>query len=90
MKFITSFVVQPENFEAVRKRFLETGGRPPEGVKMLGRWIGMNGRGVTISESSDAKALYAWVAQWSDLMALEVTPCVEDADAGAVLQALKR
>jgi Domain of unknown function (DUF3303) len=90
MKFIVSWTVQPENFAAVVGRFLETGGRPPEGVKMLGRWIGMNGRGVTIAESNDAKALYAWTAQWSDVMALETTPCVEDAEAGAVLASLKR
>jgi hypothetical protein len=29
------------------------GSAPPEGVKMLGRWHGMNGQGFAISESSD-------------------------------------
>src|SRR6266436_2731443 len=32
----------------------------------------------------DPKALYRWVAQWSDLLPLTVTPCLEDADAGEV------
>ncbi len=38
-------------FNAAVARFLETGGAPPEGVKMLGRWHGMNGQGFAISES---------------------------------------
>ena len=43
-----------------------------------------------IAETSDAKALYSWLAFWTDLLEFETTPCVEDADAGAVLAALKR
>ena len=57
---------------------------------MLGRWHGMNGRGFAIAETNDAKALYSWFAGWIDVLQLEITPCVEDADAGAVLQSLKR
>lgn len=41
-------------------------------------------------ETTGAKALYAWVAEWPDLLPLQVTPCLEDADAGAVLQSIKR
>ena len=70
-------------------RFLETGGAPPKGVTMLGRWHGMDGRGFAISESTDAKAMYQWVAQWADVLQLTVTPCVEDADAGAVMASAK-
>src|SRR5258705_9448805 len=57
---------------------------------MLGRWHGMNGQGFAISESSDPKAMYRWVAQWSDLLQLTVTPCLEDADAGEVMASLPR
>jgi hypothetical protein len=45
-------------------------------VKMLGRWHGMNGQGFAISESTDAKALFQWVAQWSDLLQLWVAATV--------------
>ena len=69
-------------------RFLETGGAPPKGVELLGRWHGMNGQGFAIAESNDAKALYLFQAQWADLIAIEITPCLEDADAGAVLASL--
>ena len=41
-------------------------------------------------ETKDAKALYTWVAQWSDLLPLEVTPVLEDADAGKVLASIRK
>ena len=88
MKFITSWTVPQGSFNAAVKRFLETGGAPPAGVKMLGRWHGMNGQGFAVSESNDPKAMYLWQAQWADLLPITVTPCVEDEDAGAVMASL--
>jgi hypothetical protein len=32
--------------------------------------------------------MYLWLSQWSDLMPLTTTPCLEDADAGAVLASM--
>ena len=90
MKYISSWRIPPGSMNAAIKRFLETGGAPPEGVKMLGRWHGMNGRGFAISEATDAKALFRWSAEWSDLMEIDVTPCVEDAEAGPVLASLPK
>ena len=89
MKFIVSWNVPQATRKATVERFLETGGTPPEGVKMLGRWHGMNlGHGVAICETSDANALYFWQAQWSDLLPMSVTPCLDDAEAGQVLAKL--
>jgi hypothetical protein len=88
MKYITSWTLPHGTFNAAVARFLETGGAPPPGVKLLGRWHGMSGQGFAISESDDAKAMYLWQAQWADLLSLTVTPCLEDADAGAVLASL--
>ena len=82
MKYISSWTVPQNTFNAAVARFLQTGGAPPKGVTMLGRWHGMDGRGFAISKSTDAKAMYEWVAQWADVLQLTVTPCVEDADAG--------
>lgn len=45
----------------------------------------MSGKGCAVVETTDAKALYAWVAEWSECLPLETTPVLEDADAGAVL-----
>jgi hypothetical protein len=90
MKFISTWTIQPGAVDATIKRFLETGGSPPEGVKMLGRWHGMNGQGFALYESTDPKAMYQSCAQWGDLLNLNVIPVVEDADAGAVLASLPK
>jgi len=88
MKYIVSWTLPQATHNAAIARFLETGGAPPKGVEMLGRWHGMSGQGFAIAESNNAKSLYLWVAQWSDVIALSVTPCLEDADAGEVLASL--
>ena len=88
MKYISSWRIPSSSIDAAIEKFLATGGAPPEGVKMLGRWHGMNGQGFAISESDDAMAMYQWYAQWSNVMEITVTPCVEDAEAGPILAAM--
>jgi Protein of unknown function (DUF3303) len=43
----------------------------------------MNGQGFAISKRRDAKAMYECYAQWANVMEITVTPCAEDAEAGA-------
>jgi hypothetical protein len=90
MKYISSWKLPPNLIDSAIEKFLKTGGTPPEGVKMLGRWHGMNGTGFAISESNDPKAMYQWYAQWANVMEITVTPCVEDAEAGPILAALAK
>jgi hypothetical protein len=90
MKYISSWIVPEGSLNGAVAGFVETGVAPLEGVKMLGCWHGMNGLGFAISESTDAKAVYRWVAQWSDPLPLTVTPCVEDAVAGEVMASLSK
>lgn len=90
MKYIVSWVVPQGSFNQAVERFLKTGGKPPTGVDMLGRWHGMGGKGFAIAESDDAKAMYLLQAQWADLLSMTVTPCLEDADAAEVMASLGR
>lgn len=90
MKYILIWNLPSGTFNATIARFLETGGAPPKGVAMLGRWHGMSGQGVAIMESDDAKAMFGWRAQWADLIDMSITPCLEDADAGAVLASMAK
>jgi hypothetical protein len=90
MKYILLWNLPHGTYHPTVKRFLETGGAPPKGVTQLGRWHGMSGQGVAILESDDPKALFEMRAQWSDLLDLTLTPCLEDADAGAVLAAMAK
>jgi len=90
MQYIVSWSLPTSTYNAAASRFLQGGALPPAGVKMIGRWHGMSGKGFAVVEATDAKALYAWVIEWSDLLEIETTPCLGDTDAGAVLQSMKR
>jgi hypothetical protein len=90
MKFIVRWNIPKASVPNAEQRFLNTGAPPPAGVTMIGRWHGMSGGGVLIAETSDGKALYSWLQHWNDLLEFETTPCVEDAEAGEVMAALKR
>lgn len=89
MKFIVTWKTPQSSVVDSQARFLQTGGGPPDGVKMVGRWHGVT-RGVAIAETNDAKALFAWLSQWTDLLEMEATPCLEDAEAGEVMSAIQR
>ena len=90
MKFIVSWKIPKGSVTGAEARFVKTGAAPPAGVKMIGRWHGMSGGGVLIAETDDGKALYSWLSYWNDLLEFQTTPCLEDAEAGAVLASLNR
>ncbi len=89
MKFIVTWNIPKAYVHQAQARFLQTGGQPPAGVKMIGRWHGMSGGGILVAETNDAKALYAWLEQWNDFLEFTTTPCLDDAEAGEVLSAAK-
>lgn len=87
MKYITSWIYDPSNVDAITERFQQTGGMPPDGVTMLGRWFDVaGGRGYALSESDNPVAMAKWVRGWSDLMSFEITPVVDDEQMMQVLQ----
>jgi hypothetical protein len=87
MLFITRFTVPHTSRKAAIQRFLETGGAPPAGVKMLARYHSSDGEfGFAISESDDVQALTRWANAWNDLLILDTRPLVDDAGLAAVLQ----
>ena len=85
MKFLVTWSLQTIHQKEATARFLATGGPPPSGVAMLGRWHGPAG-GFCLAETSDAKALYEWVRAWCDLLEFTVTPVVDDAEAAEVMK----
>jgi hypothetical protein len=88
MKYLVQWSFPQETFRPAVQRFLKTGGMPPAGVTMLGRWHGMNGKGCAVVESSDASALFSYVAEWMEFIQIEATPLVEDAEAAEALMPL--
>jgi hypothetical protein len=89
MKFMITFPLSSESYKERTARFLETGGGPPEGVTMHGRWHSVSGScGWVLASSDDPSAIYTWVAQWADLIDFEVDIVIDDEEAAAVLQKL--
>jgi len=88
MKFMLSFAIKPETKgrdEAIA-RFKKTGGQPPKGVKLLGRWTAADfSGGFVLVDSEDAAALTSFALMWSDLMELKLVPVIEDAQLVEVL-----
>jgi hypothetical protein len=89
MKFILTFTIKPESKsrdEAIA-RFKKTGGQPPKGVKLLGRWTAADFTGGTLLlETEDTKALTEFSLAWSDLIELKLTPVLEDPELMDVLK----
>lgn len=85
MKIMVTWSINPAHRRNANARFLETGGAPPAGIKMLGRWHGAGG-GFVLAETGDAKALYEWLGQWNDLLDFNATPVMDDAEAAEVIK----
>jgi hypothetical protein len=53
---------------------------------MIGRWHAPGStRGFLLVETDDLTALAEHAAEWSDVLAAEVTPVLDDAEAGAAI-----
>lgn len=88
MLFMITYAFGSGQREKAQDRFKKTGGGPPAGAKMLGRWHNVAGlRGFVLAESADAVAIGKWMQEWTDLLAFEVTPVVNDEDVLKVLGA---
>jgi Protein of unknown function (DUF3303) len=88
MKFMLTFTIKPETKarDQAIARFQATGGQPPRGVKLLGRWTAADfSGGFVLLEGDDAKALTEFALMWSDLTELKIVPVLEDAELGEVL-----
>jgi hypothetical protein len=86
MLFITRYSYPPKARDAVIARFKETGGLPPAGIKLLGRWtLVAGGGGFHLCEASDASLFAKWAMQWNDLMTIESHPVLDDQQLAGVL-----
>ncbi|MGU7773543.1 DUF3303 domain-containing protein [Burkholderia sp. MR1-5-21] len=89
MKFLLTFTWAPDTQSRADAidRFRRTGGLPPAGVTLLGRWTRADlSGGFDLLETDDAKKLTEFAYMWSDLMSLDIAPVLEDAELGEVLE----
>ena len=88
MKVLSTWTLRPGAVREAVERFLAGQAAPPEGVKLLGRWHKTDGSGgYSLFETHKPAALYAGAAAWSDLLEIENSLVIEDAEAGPVLAA---
>jgi hypothetical protein len=86
MKVMSVFSIRPGCVPEATSRFLSGKATPPAGVKLLGRWHKTDASGgFSLFETDDPTALYEFAASWSDVLELQSTLVIEDADAGPVL-----
>ncbi len=82
-----TFSLSPATRNDAIDRFLKTGGQPPKGAKLLGRWISADlSKAFDLVESDDASVLAEFALQWSDLMKVETSVVVEDRELTEVLK----
>lgn len=88
MRSMITFSIKPEakgRNEAIG-RFRQTGGHPPKGAKLLGRWTAADfSGGFALIETDDVGALTEFSLMWSDAMKLRIVPVLEDAALNEVL-----
>jgi hypothetical protein len=81
MKFMMTFDWEPDSKtrgEAI-ERFRKTGGLPPRGVKLLGRWTRADlSGGYNLLETDDPTAIAEFSMMWSDLMTHRIVPVLDD------------
>ena len=91
VKFIMTYTWSPDatkRFEGIA-RYKETGGLPPPSVTLLGRWTRLDlGGGVEILESDDALSVAQFAMQWSDLMEISITPCLDDSQLSSLFEVI--
>jgi len=86
MKFMISWKIAPGHHKPAGEAFLKSGAPMPAGLTKLGRWHAPgSSRGWALVECTDLKALAEHHTQWSDLLDLQVTPVLEDEEAGEAM-----
>ena len=84
MKVMVVWRTIPGKYKTALEQFLSTGGPVPSGAKTLARWhVPGSTLGWHLIEADDQSLVAQHVAEWADLLQLEVYPVIDDAAAGA-------
>ena len=86
MLFKMAWTHSPEARDRTIKQFMETGGMPPENIKLVSRYHNLDGTGgFAILETTDAAALADYALDWNGLIEIVITPIMDDETIGGVL-----
>ncbi len=86
MKIMSMWSVRPGVLKEAVQRFLAGQAQPGEGVTLLGRWHKADcSGGFSLYETEDPAALYALTVVWADVLEINDSVVLEDADVGPML-----
>lgn len=89
MLYAITYRIRAESRNAAIERFLKTGGQPPAGVRMIGRWHDLASRwGVHVAETDDAAAMAKWALDWTDILDFETHTVFTDEQVGPLLASI--
>ena len=83
MKYMMSWTINPGFYKAAVARVLSTGARLPDGMELIGRWNAPGSTCGWLLVEGTIEAAYEHASEWGDLLEMQVTPVVEDAEAGS-------
>ena len=85
MKFMVAWKIPPGCYKAAVGRFLSTGAPDSAGLKTIGRWHAPGSACGWHVVEGDATAVAELEAVWGDLLEVQITPVIEDAEAASSL-----
>ena len=85
MKFMVAWKIPTSSYKAAVERFLGTGAPNPAGLKTIGRWHAPGSACGWHVVDGDATAVAELEAVWGDLLEVQITPVIEDAEAASSL-----
>lgn len=85
MKYMVSWKMQPGAHAGAAEAFLKGGAPAPAGLEILGRWHAPGSSHGWVLSEGDLNGLAEHVGEWGRFMDFEITPVLEDAEAGAAL-----
>jgi hypothetical protein len=86
MLFMVIETFRGQDAKAVYARFVHKGRMAPDGLHFIDSWVAADlSRCFQLMECADVTLLQRWVAEWSDLTAIEIVPVVPGKDTAAVL-----
>jgi len=90
MLFMSLWRIRPGLRDEAIRRFAKTGGLPPAGVKLLGRWSDVSsGSGCNILECDDASLVAQAALEWNDIMEITTAPVLTDEQLAKLLMGMK-
>jgi hypothetical protein len=86
MLFMVVEKFRNQDAKSIYRRLRDRGRQMPAGLAFVSSWVAADlGRCFQLMECSDVTSLQRWVAEWSDLMEVEIIPVVPGKDAAAAL-----